>query len=827
MVQDAPTRAAPEAVRQTTKPGRRRGPVRLLLDVFSSVRLGVALLTVLFVYATLGSAGIVYPVGPNIFDPANWRHDMVRQYAMFEMTEFEWFHTRFFIALCVLIGVNIVVTTLRRIPLRVVNLGVWMIHTGIVTLIVGSVIYFSTKIEGDTPVFRRAVHVSGPGLGEVTLPALPGRSASFGEGASAGRVTIVGIDPEWPVGGGAVAYSVSLLVEAPGEPPFIRRVTDGDPDAWQDAALGGEAGSEPPPVAAGLRTTLETVEQTQFWIKDSAAIGVRPIGRPEWTQRVVSGLPRYNDYVGSNDAVWPPTAGHRPSRFVSSIRRTLDVEVPPASTDDDPLAGLDVRVTGALRYAVMQERLRPGGDRRWPIAHVRMRSPGGGSFDQHMAAFDPERRVALDGLLEFRWAADETEFASMLERLSPALRVTAPARDGGEVSASLDLTPPPSERPAVQRIDGSDWVFEVQEVVRGLPVDAGRSVSLAILRVTPPDGAPFVRWVFEDPALTRDMPMDGVADHAAPGASGSTPDGRLAATFRAGSGATLIVAAGPEPAVGLRLLTRAASGRLDPRPLRVNEPIAFGGGAELVVNAVSEYATAETRPFIVPMAQRDRDADTFLAFAMIRLRVASPDGWSEERWIPYHKYSLPEADLALPGLGRYEPVVFEPPGVGPVEVIFTRERRPLPSPVVLEDFVLSTHLGGFTGDGSIRDWTSEVRFVTEDGPSDVIEVRSNGPGEFGGLRFFQSYWDAPTRRGPVASAGMNFTGLGVGNREGVATQLAGSAIAVIGMIYAFYVKPIIKRRRRDRVLEELRAREAAEPAGAPEPKPIMQPTGAS
>ena len=45
------------------------------------------------------------------------------------------------------------------------------------------------------------------------------------------------------------------------------------------------------------------------------------------------------------------------------------------------------------------------------------------------------------------------------------------------------------------------------------------------------------------------------------------------------------------------------------------------------------------------------------------------------------------------------------------------------------------------------------------------------------------------------SAGMAFTGLGVGNRQGVVTQLAGCILAVSGMIYAFYIKPIIKRRR--------------------------------
>jgi len=45
--------------------------------------------------------------------------------------------------------------------------------------------------------------------------------------------------------------------------------------------------------------------------------------------------------------------------------------------------------------------------------------------------------------------------------------------------------------------------------------------------------------------------------------------------------------------------------------------------------------------------------------------------------------------------------------------------------------------------------------------------------------------------------------LGVGNRVGVHVQLAGCCIAVLGMIYAFYVKPVIKRRRQDEVLAGL------------------------
>ena len=51
----------------------------------------------------------------------------------------------------------------------------------------------------------------------------------------------------------------------------------------------------------------------------------------------------------------------------------------------------------------------------------------------------------------------------------------------------------------------------------------------------------------------------------------------------------------------------------------------------------------------------------------------------------------------------------------------------------------------------------------------------------------------------MASSGLNYTVLGVGNRNGVHVQLTGCIIAVLGMIYAFYIKPVIKRSRQRRV----------------------------
>jgi hypothetical protein len=85
----------------------------------------------------------------------------------------------------------------------------------------------------------------------------------------------------------------------------------------------------------------------------------------------------------------------------------------------------------------------------------------------------------------------------------------------------------------------------------------------------------------------------------------------------------------------------------------------------------------------------------------------------------------------------------------------------------------------------------------------------NAPVEHRGLWFFQAQWDPPepvSARDPRGSAGLNYTVLGVGNREGVWTQLAGCVIAVTGMVYAFYVKPILFRRRAERAKEAAKSR---------------------
>ncbi|MFM7051307.1 MAG: hypothetical protein ACKOYN_04125, partial [Planctomycetota bacterium] len=85
---DAPTTSHPS----DAAPWWRRGIAGAALDLFSSVKFGIWLLVLLFLYSSVGSAGVVYPESWNLFSAEGWAHDQLRQWRGLEMTEFEWFH---------------------------------------------------------------------------------------------------------------------------------------------------------------------------------------------------------------------------------------------------------------------------------------------------------------------------------------------------------------------------------------------------------------------------------------------------------------------------------------------------------------------------------------------------------------------------------------------------------------------------------------------------------------------------------------------------------------------------------------------------------------
>ena len=105
------------------------GPVGWIIRFFSSVKLGVLWLFLTALYMGLGSG-------------------LPSLRAYFDLSTMQFFDAPPMIILMVLLCVTLAVVTLRRIRLTLYKLGVWTVHTGIITLILSLFLYFGGKHEG-------------------------------------------------------------------------------------------------------------------------------------------------------------------------------------------------------------------------------------------------------------------------------------------------------------------------------------------------------------------------------------------------------------------------------------------------------------------------------------------------------------------------------------------------------------------------------------------------------------------------------------------------------------------------------------------------------
>ncbi len=781
------------AIARITPQGRRRGPLRRLLDLFSSVWLGITLLVLIFIYSSIGSA----------LPP-------VRQHWLVEKTEFEFFHWWPFDLLILLLVANLLVVTFRRIAFNRFNLGVWMIHTGIVILALGSVYYFGTKVEGDTPIFRRRVAIRLPGQSHALhLLARPGNRAVAGTGADRHEFEIVDIQPDYALRSegheGERTYAVQVAVRSTTK-KYIRQLLAGYPEFTEDVIPGqGRAVKAigKPLVDEELDITLELEQQRCFYIQDTAALYVRPDDSDTWTPRPINGLPHYHERFASREDVWLPPDQPMPVR-------PIDLAVP-AAGHGDPLAEYQVHVTGYLRYAIEESRWVPGGDRLNPVCGLRIRGSGPTTHEYTLAAFDPASSTAEGGAFAFRWIESLDELESLTSGSPTALSVHVPEQ-GVRLELSADELVRRMESDEFQPIEGTDYAFRVRNVINHLTVPSGhlegRTVSVVVVEIRKGDVA-YTRWVCDVPEATRDL---GADSHEA-----VTTDSGIKMTYEPGDAWQVMVAAGPGE-VGAYILVNNPRGRLQRHAVTPGQAVPISQGFEAELAHLYPQAKRERRPAIVPLAERDRDAGK--AFSMIKVEV-SKGSWSESAWLPYNHYALADPQYGIPGRIAYQPETIRLPDGRRVQLMYSRRRQELPAPVALDTFQLVTFAGGLIGSNTnVRDYVSRLRFQQPDGTwSEPMQMSSNQPAQNGGMWFFQATWDPPTGE----SAGMNYTGAGVGNRNGVHVQLAGCCVAVAGMIYAFYVKPILKRRRRQVGEQHLASAAAAgEAAGRP-----LEPAGVS
>ena len=790
---------------------RNRNPLGLLLAVFSSVWTGVTLLTILFLYSAVGSAGLWSP---------RTGHFHLRQLPAFEMTEFEWFCWWPFNLVIVLICVTLVTTTLRRIPFKPVNYGVWMIHSGIIVLASGCFLYFGTKVEGDAPVVRRQITVTVPGADPVSLIAMPGNSVELGPPERPYKLRIASIDPDWEILSGDDAgkrtYSVNVFVESRDQ-VFMRQLLAGYPQYTEDLIPATEPG---PPwnrakkvtgnaiVDDQLHLAIEYSPEPWFYLSNdivkSWALYLRevPADGPTgpWIERPIDGLPLYNDYVADLNDVWLPTGG------ALVRKRPLHVAVEPVDPAD-PLPDVTLNVNSYLRYAVTETRRRKGGSIFDPVVRVRVSSTSGRDQDYQLVALDPVERMEPGGRLVFEWMDTEADFDELLDVRPPMLTIAVaeastleefPIRSPSDIDPILPFT----------RIEGTEYEWRVQNLHDGLQLPTGEVISVAVVEIRTPQRS-WVRWVSDDPTKTRDLP-DDIDIAAGHGQSIPLEEGIVMGYKPRIGPAPITIAAGPAEEQ-LRLVLSFGPGAPRVEPLEIGRPASVSDAIALTVSEYSPYTTLETRPAIVPKRQRNKDVRA----RMSMIQVEMPDGWSS--WLGFHHWPFNDS-LRSFGLAKFEPTRMELPDGRRIDFMFSRQRRALPAPVVLDDFQMQTHTGGYSGQNiSVLNWTSWIRFRQDDGWSDALAVSVNDPRTYGGLSYFQAQWDPPDpERG---YAGLNYTVLGVGNRHGVNIMLLGCCVAVTGMIYAFYVKPFIKRKQRQVVYAQVAAERreaggaAAHPAG--------------
>jgi hypothetical protein len=512
-----------------------------------------------------------------------------------------------------------------------------------------------------------------------------------------------------------------------------------------------------------------------------------------WVERPIEGLPLYNDYVADLEDVW--LAGAQGPRRP----RPLHVEIPPADASRDPLGDATVVARSYLRYAFMDTRRRMGSGIFDPAVDVRLEAADGRRQEHQLVAFDAAQRSREQGQLVFEWIDDPGRIDTLLEVREPVLKISVPEASV-EIEAQVRQTTRLNPDLPFAQIEGTGYSYRVQFLQDGLGLSSGEVISVAVVEIKSADRT-FVRWVCDDPSKTRDLPGSDTAE-AAHGQTLET-DPNIDMEYLPGAHPAAVTIVGGPGEQDLQLVLASGGAEPQVRDLAVGRPVDLGSGIALTVTQYAARTSMETRPAIVPLAQRDRDFRAQLA--MIQVELAGSHG-VESHWLPFHHWPIRDPSQSLRGAYRPTEVVL---GDGRrVELMFSRQRGKLPSPAILEDFILDTHIGGFTGQNlSVLNWTSEVRFRDGDGWSEIEHVSVNDPKENGGYWYFQAQWDPPDpQRG---YGGLNFTVLGVGNRHGVNVMLLGCCLSVLGMIYAFYVKPVIKRRRQQAVYAEVAKERAA------------------
>jgi hypothetical protein len=198
----------------------------------------------------------------------------------------------------------------------------------------------------------------------------------------------------------------------------------------------------------------------------------------------------------------------------------------------------------------------------------------------------------------------------------------------------------------------------------------------------------------------------------------------------------------------------------------------------------------------VPPVQRDRDRGAVGIDQVMKVRVTSGD-WHQDVFVPYAQYALEDLwdepttsdEVLVPGARQ------------PFTLRLGQTARNLPALLTVSHFEAVPYDGARkSGSQIMRDFRSTIEIEDRDtGEKTTGVAHLNHPVYFAGgaWLFFQAQWDPQ---------GQRFTVLGVGNRPGVTVMIGGCVMICVGLLYAFYIKPIVVARMKKNALRRAAAR---------------------
>lgn len=743
-----------------------------IVQLFCSVWLGVILLGLILVYASIFSA--IPPIRGAL-----------------ELSEMAAFRHWLFTLMIVLFTITLVTVTLVRIRWSVINLGVLTVHTGLVLLVLSSTWYFYTKVEGDTLLISPKIEILGPDgapLPQTAFLPEPGQSWSV----------------HVPAFGGTVAVEV-LEVANISDPSAISAQLRFSDDNSEPQTL-TVSGQTPTRLNDSLSARLVAPEPVEhFFDNELPALVVRELNNDpnhtphieDWQQFPIHGLPTYRERYLDLGYTLADRAGrqvpskritpHIPgspigTRWFEAWRMPIDVE-----TAELPF---DVRVTGYAPYiAGTRSEIGPGGATHNPGIEMELRLPGTGVRDW-LVANDPV--ISLWNLptpIEFVWEADaeqwETHFQSLagpheltIEVTEPPLTMTVVIQQGQEI-----------------QIPNTNYTLTVDELIPDWPLmTAGyeNARSPTVLVEVRSGDQRFTRTVVQRfPHLSQDTDDSGVRHRDA------LLDDNLKLTYRGTPDGWMRIVAGPDRIPEAAVFDhQGAARRLTLVP---GEPQAIQL-ATLAIQArilrVVEHVTRRAVPVVEPIETRRPNMGRFASGVRLEFtgRGELAD-WSESRWCLFSVYHNQDT----------RPIQIQPPGSDTVyEVLYSRYRRPLGATLIPQK--LSVNL--FPGRQNVESWRSDFFVVKADQPPKPAAAYTNQTYVVDNWTLFQS---------GAAQDHWSYTILGVGNRHGIVAMVIACTLITIGCMYAFYVKPILIRRLQLRSTQKAEARQKpAAPVAAQE-----------